>query len=151
MKAAHSWKYLDRFHHLSRDRDALGLGVSGLLQTIQHLRRDGEPRDSREPLGLVRRAEDEDAGEHRHLAGSAATYLDKPATECRRVENGLRLQEIGTGRDLFQRFRHVRFHRFCEWRGGRAYKHLRRLLDLVAGEELRTIAHTDSHLDQTDP
>src|SRR2546423_1341871 len=97
MHSTHAGKGLQRFHHLNRDGDALGLGVARLLQAVEHLRTDGEARDLGEPLRLVRRAKNEHAGGHRPVAGSPGAHPAEPATEGRGVDARLRRGGVRAG------------------------------------------------------
>src|SRR6058998_1839956 len=114
MHAAHAGKSLELLHHLDRDRDALCLRVARRLQAIEDLGDERETGDLAETLRLLQRAEDENAREDRHIARSAATHLDEPTAERRKVEDRLRLEEFGARGDLVVRLSEVRLNRLGE-------------------------------------
>src|SRR5438445_7565053 len=151
MDAPDSGKRPQRLHHLDRDQGALSLRVGRFLHPVEDLGAQLEAGHLREPFGLLGRAQHQHASDDRNLASTAAADLDEPPTERREVEHRLRLQEFGTRRDLLKRLREVRLHGLRERGGRRADQHLRGLLDLVAGQEARLIAHPHGHLQEADP
>ena len=94
MHATHARQRLEGAHHLDGDGDPLGLAVRRFLHPLDDVGTERDPRDLREPLGLLRRPQDEDAGDDRHLACVGAAKLGEPLAEGREVEHGLRLEEL---------------------------------------------------------
>src|SRR5438128_6496518 len=147
MHAAHAGERLQRSDHLDRDGDPLGLAVGRLLHALHDLGTERHPGDLREPVGLLPRAQDEDAGDDGDLTRIGPTQLREPLTERREVEARLRLEERGAGLDLLDGLRDVGGHGLRKGRRGRADEVRGRVPDLVAGDE-PSVTHPGRHLHQ---